>query len=235
MKPKTDSGNEAAPCAVERRSFIWKAGAAITGTVASAAALGASGASRVDGGTNDSQELDRLSKELGLREDADAIRQLHRAFGNALNERRYEELVGLFADDARVHFNGAVFAGKEAGIRRLYVEQFGQHIVEPKPEPAHACLVDSAHEASVEVCGDRQSATARFPCLTQVECAIEGGSPLLEMARQQGQGVRQWWEHGLYENAYAKRSGEWKILELRYSATGRADVTRTRSLSTSPK
>jgi carotenoid cleavage dioxygenase len=220
MKPKTESGNEAAPRTVERRSFIWKAGAVLTGTVASVAAMGAGNASRVDGATNDSQELDRLSNELGLREDAEAIRQLHRAFGSALNERRYEDLVRLFADEARVHFNGAVFAGKERGIRHLYVEQFGRHVEGPKP--VHASLVDSAHEASVEVCGDRQSATARFPCRTRVECAIEGSSALLEMARQQGQGVRQWWEHGLYENSYVKRGGEWKILELRYST---ADVT----------
>jgi SnoaL-like protein len=226
MKPKTESGLEAAPRTVERRSFIWKAGAALTGTVASAAAIGAGSTPAVARATGDSQEIDRLSNELGLREDADAIREAHRAFGTALNERRYEDLVRLFADDARVHLNGEVFAGKERGIRRLYVERFSRHGEEPKPEPVHACLVDSAHDASIEVSADRQSATARFPCLTQVECAIERGSSLVEMARQQGQGVRQWWEHGLYESSYVKRGGEWQILELRYSANGRADLTR---------
>jgi hypothetical protein len=221
MKPKTEPTRT-----LERRSFIWKAGAALTGTVASATAMGARGTSPATSATGDSQEIDRLSNELGLREDADAIRQLHRAFGTALNERRYEDVVGLFAEDARAHFNGDVFAGKERGIRRLYVEQLGSRVQAPKPEPVHACLVDSAHEAHVEVSPDRQSATARFPCLTQLERAIEGGSPLLEMARLQGQGVHQWWEHGLYENSYVKRGGAWKILELRYSARGRAELTR---------
>lgn len=216
LKPKTDS--------IERRSFIRQAGAVVTGTVASAVAMGAGNAPRAEGATGDSQELDRVSHQLGLREDADAIRQVHRAFGAALNERRYEDLVRLFTDDARIHFNGGVLAGEE--IRRLYVEQFGRRVEEPKPEPVHTCVIDSAHESSVEVAADRQSATARFPCLTQLECALEGSSPLVEMARQQGQGVRQWWEHGLYENSYVKRDGAWKILELRYSTSGRADVTK---------
>jgi len=116
------------------------AGAAITATVASAAALGAGSASRVDTATGDSQELDRLLKELGLREDADAIRQLHRTFGSALNERRYEDLVRLFADDARVHFNGAVFAGKERTIAHHRVSQqalIGIPFVEPSSAVCH--------------------------------------------------------------------------------------------------
>src|SRR5262249_11765696 len=122
--------------------------------------------------------------------------------------------------------NGGVFAGRDRGIRRLYVEQFGRQSGRPSSEPVHACVVDSAHEASVEVSLDRQSATARFPCLTQVECALEGGSPLVEIARMQGPGMIQWWEHGLDENSYAKRGGEWKIFELRYSARGRAEAAR---------
>lgn len=229
MKRKTESGSAAGSQTVERRSFIWKAGAALTGTVASAAAMGAGNATAVDGATSDSRDLDRLSNQLGLREDADAIRQLHHAFGTALNERRYEDLVRLFADDARVHFNGDVFAGRERGIRRLYVEHFGRRVEGPRPEPVHACLIDSAHETRVEVSADRESATARFPGLTQVECAIEGSSPLVEMARLQGQGMVRWWEHGLYENSYVRRGGEWKILDLRYSAIARADVNALRS------
>ena len=226
MKAKKTSGIETAPHTVERRSFIWKAGAALTGTVASAAAIGAAGRSPAAPVAADSKELDRLSNQLRLREDADEIRRLQQAFGSALNERRFEDLVRLFADNAQVHFNGEVFAGRARGIRSLYVEQFGRRGAAQRPEPVHACVVDSTHEPRIEVSADRQSATAQFPCITQVECAIEGGTPLVEMARQQGQGVLRWWEHGLYENAYVKRGGEWKILELRYSATGRADVTR---------
>jgi carotenoid cleavage dioxygenase len=214
LKPKTDS--------VERRSFIRQAGAVVTGTVASAVAMGAGIAPRAERAKGDSKELARLSHQLGLREDIDAIRQLHHAFGTALNERRYQDLVRLFADDARVHLNGGVLTGNE--IRRLYVDQFGGH--GEQSEPVHACLIDSAHESSIEVAPDRRSATARFPCLTQLEHALEGSSPLVEMARQQGQGVRQWWEHGLYENSYVKRGGAWQLLELRYRTIGRADVTK---------
>src|SRR5262245_28265737 len=98
---------------VERRSFLWKAGAALSATAASAAAMASAGAPRA---TNTSED--------GAREDADAIRRLHQSFASALNERRYEDLVALFAEDAEVHFNGNIFAGKERGVRRLYVEQF---------------------------------------------------------------------------------------------------------------
>src|SRR5215470_11263430 len=103
MKPEIEAGSEAAPRTVERRSFIWKAAAALTGTVAAAAAMGSGSAPPVATATGDSEEINRLSNQLGQREDADEIRQLHRAFGAALNERRYEDLVRLFAQDARVH------------------------------------------------------------------------------------------------------------------------------------
>lgn len=220
MKPTSDSSTRATPRTVERRSFIWKAGAALSATVASAAAMASGGAPRATNAMSDAKELERLARQLGLREDADAIRQVHQSFASALNERRYEDVVGLFADDAEVHFNGKVFAGKDHGIRRLYVEQFGQRFTDPTPEPVHACVADSSEPCRIEVAPDRQSATARFPCLTQVETALDGHSPLVEMARQQGQGVVHSWEHGVYENTYVKRGAEWKILQLRYSAMG---------------
>jgi hypothetical protein len=211
---------------VERRSFIWKVGAALSATVASAAALANGSPSRAAHATDDAAELERLANQLRLREDTDAIRQLHDSFATALNERRYEDAVALFADNAEVHFNGAVFAGRERGIRRLYVERFGGHSSAPRPAPIHACVADSAQPCAIDVAADRQSATAHFPCVTRVETALACPSSVVEMARQQGQGVAQQWEHGVYENRYVKEGGAWRIAQLRYRSNGRAHAPR---------
>ncbi len=222
MKPTSDSTAPPAPRTAERRSFIWKAGAVLSATVASAAAMAGGGTARATNAPGDAKELERLAHQLGLREDADAIRQLQQSFARALNERRYEDLVALFADDAEVHFNGNVFVGQARGVRQLYVEQFGRRFTDAHPEPAQACVVDSDEPCSIDVSADRQSATARFPCRVQIETALDGPSSLVEMARQQGQGLMHSWEHGQYENSYVKCGADWKIRELRYRAVGRA-------------
>ena len=48
------------------------------------------------------------------------------------------------------------------------------------------------------------------------------GCTLVEMARQQGQGVVQRSEDGLYEISYAKEGETWKIQALRYRPAARA-------------
>ena len=57
--------------------------------------------------------MDRLSNQLGILEDEKAIRTLHQTYETFLDSGRYEEVVGLFAEDAEVVFNGGVFKGKK--------------------------------------------------------------------------------------------------------------------------
>jgi hypothetical protein len=234
--PPSPGGGHATPRTVERRSFLWKAGATLSATVASAAAL-ASGApsraglasgdsSRVAHVTDSAVELERLASQLRLREDTDAIRQLHQSFMTALNERRYEDVIALFTGDAAVHLNGAVFSGRERGVRHLYVERFGGHFAAQESQPVHACVTGAAQECTIDVASDGQSATASFPCVTRVETALTCSSSLVEMARQQGQGIAQEWEHGLYENRYVKEGTIWRIAQLRYRSNGRASAPR---------
>ncbi len=196
MKPSTDSPVRCAPSTVERRTFIWKAGAALSATLASAAATTAVAESKRvadPAGDSASAQLTRLSHQLAMLEDANAIRQLHRAYGDALNHRLYADAAALFADTAQAHFDAGVF------------------------------ILDSTREQHViEVAADRHTATARFSCLMKVEATLASSSPLVEMARQQGQGVMQWWEAGRYENSYVRSRDGWKIQQLHYRTLGRA-------------
>jgi ketosteroid isomerase-like protein len=78
---------------VGRRSFFWKAGAALSATLASA---GVTAAARRDD-----------------TDDVRAIRALHRSFSDHLNERHHEELARLLTDDADVQLNGAVLLSQD--------------------------------------------------------------------------------------------------------------------------
>ncbi len=209
------------PPVVERRSFLWKAGAALSATVASAAAVAISRTSESagDGTDTGNRQVEHLSAQLGVLEDTHAIRLLHHEFGCALNERRYEDIVDLFSDDSEVHFNGGIFVGKNAGVRRLYVQHFGAGFTAGKMEPIHRSFSSSTQNQDVvEIAPDRRSAEARFQCLMLVEVPVISNSSLVEMARQQGQGTLQWWESGAYENSYVKVGDAWKIRQLRYRA-----------------
>ncbi len=196
MKPTADSGTRLPAATVARRRFIWKVGAALS-VLASAATTATAGTSKRvanEAGSSSREQLEQLVHRLGLLEDANAIRQLQRAFGHALNNHLQENLASLFADASEAQVNGAV------------------------------CILDSARPADViEVAPDRRSATAQFHCLVKAEAPLTSSSTLIEMARQQGQGTRTWWEAGLYENSYVQSADGWKIQRLRYRALERAD------------
>jgi hypothetical protein len=156
--------------AMKRRSFIWKAGAALSGALASAAARA-------------STPPAQLPDPGGSLEDIDAIRTLHHSFGRSLNERGHADTCGR-------RFTGL--------------------------------LSDPTRADVVELAPDRQSARARFHCLMRGESTLEAASSILEMARLQGQGTRQWWEAGVFENAYVNDGGVWKIQRLAYRAMSEA-------------
>jgi SnoaL-like domain len=223
------TGTGPQPHTLERRSFLRGAGAALSASLASAAMVAVPGsadaASARAAGQIDAQRSSRPDR-LALLQDTQEIVTLHRRYGAALNEERYEDMVDLFADESQVYFNGGIFAGKRRGVRRLYVEHFGARASEPALTltPVHRLLLDvpDAREI-IEVSADRRAATARFGCLMQVEAALDlrgaRACSLAEMARQQGQGMVCWWEGGEFENTYLREAGVWKIQRLVYSAT----------------
>jgi hypothetical protein len=222
--PKTTSESIGSPKQPNtgRRSFIWKTGSALSVVLASAVAGISKPKSDETGALK--EQVDRLSDQLGILEDTNAIRKLHHAYGYYLDKGIWEEIVSLFADDAEVYFNGGIFEGKDKGVRRLYVEYFGRGFTGNNYGLVHGFLLDQTKEQDVvDVAPDRKSAKARFHCLMQAGIQVASDSPMMEMARQQGQGILQWWEGGIYENSYVRDGNIWKIRRLDYHAIWQAD------------
>ncbi|MBN1570178.1 MAG: nuclear transport factor 2 family protein [Acidobacteria bacterium] len=225
---KTGSSNSPKQPNSGRRSFIWKTGAAMSAVIASAAAGISKFSPDHDSGLKG--DVDRLSNQIGRLEDANAIRRLHQTYESYLDKGMYDEVVDMFAGDAEAVFNGGVFSGKDKGVRRLYCDHFSQGRTGRKIEPAPGFEPDPARLLDVvEVAPDRKSAKAQFPYSMQVGTPLTGDLPLLEMARLQGQGIRQWWEGGIHEVSYVKEGDAWKIKRLEYQVMSKADYKPGRS------
>ena len=208
-----------------RRSFIWKMGAGASAALASAVA-----AARTDTGTR-TGTADDPALRVALLEEEKALRQFHRAFEQALDRGLHEDIVGMFADDAEVVFNGGVFSGRSRGVSRLYRDCFPAWKTGSRMEPAPGFepAADPRRD-NVEVAADRRSATAVFPYSIQVGMPFETESSLAAMARLHGEGVRMWWEGGVYRVDYRKdAAGRWKISRLEYDTLSRADYRPGRS------
>jgi hypothetical protein len=228
LKPTSGSGNGPNKPDGGRRSFIWKTGAAMSAVIASAVAGVSKPKTDPDASLQD--QVDRLSNQVASLKDASAIRRLHQAYESHLDQGRYEEAVDMFTDDGEVVFNGGIFAGKDKGVRRLYCKLFNSGSTGKKIEPAPGYAQDSEQlQDIVEVAADRRSATARFPYSIQVGRPMSGDSPLVAMARLQGEGIVKWWEAGIHEVSYVKAGENWKIKKLEYRARVKANFKPGRS------
>jgi hypothetical protein len=208
-----------------RRSFIWKAGAAMSAMAASAGFS----KSAPDSDAGSKGEMDRLANQIGCLEDANAIRRLHQSYESRLDQGMYEEVVGMFAEDAEAVYNGGLFVGKKS-IRRLYSDNFAPGLTGKKIESAPGFEPDPAQQLDiVEVEANRRTATGRFLYSMQVGTPMTGDSSLVQMARLQGEGIVKWWEGGIYEASYVKVGDSWKIRRLEYRATSKADYKPGRS------
>jgi hypothetical protein len=211
-----------------RRSFLKRTGAAVSAVLASAVAGVSKSSPDQAAGLNG--EVERLANQVGCLEDANRIRSLHQTYESYLDKGMYDEVVGMFADEAEVVFNGGVFVGKDRGIRRLYCDHFSQGWTGKKIEPAPGFEPDPAQrEDAVDVAPDRKSAKARFSYSIQVGTPLISDLPLLDMARLQGQGIQQWWEGGVHEAAYVKEGADWKIRRLEYRVLSKANYKPGRS------
>jgi acyl-CoA hydrolase len=117
-------------------------------------------------------------------EDARAIVDLHRRYARVVNAGAYEELSKLFAEPAS--------AQVDVTIRALRAEDFGDRDV-------------------VEVAADRSTATARIHCTVDTATPIEPDGTLVEMARQQGEGVLKRSESRVLEHECVRVDGRWRI------------------------
>jgi hypothetical protein len=205
-----------------RRSFIWKLGAGASAGIASS--VGMAGAQPVTAG-------DPVLKAALLEEEM-ALRQFHQAFEHAMDKGLHNEVIGMFANDAEVFFNGGVFRGRGQGISRLYRECFanGKTGGWMEPAPGFELAADQQRD-SVQVSPDRLRATAVFPYSIQVGVPLDSGSSLVAMARLHGEGVQTWWEGGVYRITWRRDAadGRWQISRLEYDTLSRADWRPGRS------
>ena len=204
-----------------RRSFIWKIGAGVSGALASTAAFGIG---KAEASTTDDPAL-RAALLASLLEAEKALTRFHQAFEQAMDKGLHEEVIGMFADDAEVVFNGGVFKRRSHGVSRLYRDRFPAGKTGRRMEPAPGFeLTADQQRASVEVSLDLRSAKAVFPYSIQVGMPFETETSLAAMARLHGEGVRTWWEGGVYRINYRKdAAGHWKISRLEYDTLSRAD------------
>lgn len=204
----------------DRRSFMWRLGAGASAAVAATA--GSAGAGT---GTRDDAAL-----RAALLEEEMALRKFHQAFEQAMDRGLHDEVVGMFADDAEVVFNGGRFQRRQ-GIGRLYREHFRAGGTGGRMEPAPGFELPAAQQRdSVEVSLDLASAKAAFTYSIKVGMPFETESSLASMARLHGEGVRTWWEGGVYGIRYRKGAdGRWQISRLEYNALSRADWRSGRS------
>jgi hypothetical protein len=203
-----------------RRSFLWKAGAAMSATVA--AALPGMASRRQGDGSN--AEADRLSHQLGILKDEKEIRALHHTYEALLDSGKYENIARLFTEDAVVAFNGGIFQGKN-GIARLYCDHFGAGLTGKKLGPAPGFETAAEPQETITVAADRKSAQAQFPYSIQAGMPMASDSSLVQMARLQGEGIMKWCEGGNYEISYVKdiKDGGWKIKRLEYRVLSKTD------------
>ena len=205
-----------------RRSFIWKLGAGASAAVASTVGMA----------RNESRAADDPALRAALLEEERTLRKLHQAFEQAMDAGRHEEVIGMFAADAEVVFNGGVFRQCSQGVSRLYREQFpsGKSGARMPSAPGFELAADQQRD-SVEVAADRLSARAMFTYSIQVGTPIETENSLAAMARLHGEGARTWWEGGIYKVGYRRDSVEgcWQISRLEYDTLARADYRAGRS------
>jgi SnoaL-like domain len=156
------------------------------------------------------QQLEQLRNDIGMLEDAQAIRKLQHAYGYYLDKCLYDEVVDLFAEDGEVRFMGGVFEGKP-GLRRLYCERFRRNFTGGHNGPVYGFLLDHLQlQDIVSVAPDRNSACGRFRCFMQAGSHVTKKDVPMHTPSQ-------WWEGGVYENAYVRDDGVWKIKVLNYN------------------
>lgn len=201
-----------------RRSFFWKMGAGFSAALAPAVAS--------SGAEVEHAQVDDPALRAAQLEEEKVIRQLHQAFEQAQDKGRIDDVVGMFAEDAEVVFNGGVFRGRSRGVSRLYRDRFlaGRSGARMEPAPGFELAADQ-HRENVTVSPDRRSARAVFPYSIRVGAPLESESSLVSMARVHGEGVRTWWEGGAYHVTYRKdvTDGRWTISRLEYRTLARAD------------
>ena len=134
-------------------------------------------------------------------EDHDRIELLQATYGYYFDKGLWSEVAALFSRDARFEYGqSGVYIGRERIGRALLL--FGPERLAPGYLNNHMQL-----QAVITVADDGRTATARWQ-----------GMVMLSQPGANGQ-----WGVGIYENAYVKEGGVWKISSLHFYLTGMTD------------
>ena len=156
---------------------------------ASFAAVGAGVASAVP--LNAAAAGESLEARLARLQDENAIRALNQEYARHVNAGRRQALTSLFAEPAGAQL------GPE--VRGVAPHGFGEH-------------------DRIEIAPDRQTATASIEVSLNAGTAIAPDCTVVQMAREQGGGVIERTDNGVFENTYVKRDGVWKIQRSTFRA-----------------
>lgn len=164
-----------------RRRFFAGASAVLAAPAIAAAEAGEAG------------DRDTLAARLAAFEDANAIRELQRAYAAHLNAGAPAAAAALFAAPVRATFDETIRG-----------------------------LSDSAAE-SLSIAPDRRTAEARSACVVRIETPIDApGCTLVDMARAQGEGTMRRTERRELAQTFVRIDGVWKIDGVELRAPGRS-------------
>jgi triacylglycerol lipase len=149
--------------------------------------------------SNLSSRLDRLEAEIRAAEDVRAIKKLQRAYGYYLDKGQWQELSVLFTDDAVANYPAGVFVGKESIRKHLYLNVGGGNMGDTGLAEGRLYNHMSIQPV-VHLEPDGKTAKGRWRALAMF--GSYGGNAM--------------WAEGVYEIAYAKQRGVWKIKTLDY-------------------
>jgi hypothetical protein len=157
-------------------------------------------------------------------EDANAVREVYRAYEAAIDQERYEDALNLFSADSEVAFDGGIFIGKDTGVRRLYMENFRQGLTGKKVETVGQSANITAE--NIEAAVDRGSAKAVFHYSMRVGTPMDETLQLVRMARLQGGGILRRRENGQCEVSFIKEGESWKISRVEYRPVLSGEIAR---------
>jgi len=163
------------------------------------------------------RRLQSMERRIATLQDVHEVRTLHFKYGYYIDMCLYDEACELFADDAEVRFLNGIYRGK-AGVRRLYCDWFRNLFTNGHNGPVHGFLLDHLQlQDIVDIAPDGRTAHGRFRAL------LLAGQHSSKKQRIGNNFPAQCWEGGIYENAYVRERGAWKIKLLNYNMLWQAD------------
>jgi hypothetical protein len=150
-----------------------------------------------------------IAARLQAVEDMIQIDKLQKIYGYYLDNRKWQEVIDLFAEATESIEIGdrGLFKGKD-GVRRFFLGYLA------KTPKYHGYLaIHMQHQGVVDVAPDGRTAQGRWYCTMIQARPIEPGGPNRSVLG-----------HGVYENDFVREDGVWKFSKVFYSLHYRSPI-----------